>query len=215
VASKYSYRLVLSYYYKTCITTDVIIIVMNSLISDLDKIPQIEAYIKSAKSMAEYYQRAVDGLFLDRVLATSIDLGIIVYLQVDPVLETINRVALSDTDHAKSATKISAVPFHDIKIPLSSPDNSIAKCIRSNQYQLIDDWCYLFTPSLTAEQARLNQKAASIESSLVLPLKATKGALIFSFYQPVKKVTKLHISVAKQYAELIDKSFNKFKTPLS
>ena len=52
----------------------------------------------------------------------------------------------------------------------------------------------------------MNQRGASIESSLVVPLSDHKGALIFSFYQPMVNITDIHTSVAKQFVELVDKA---------
>jgi len=152
----------------------------------------------------QLYQRIVDAPFDDKLFATSIDLGIVVLLLVNPKDKMIDRVALSNTDLARGAVKVSAKPFSDIRIPVHHKENAIARAIASNEHQLTEDWQSLFVPALTAEQARRNQAGASIESSLVWPLKLrTGGALIFSFYQPSAYIDDDHLTFAEDYAQLV------------
>jgi hypothetical protein len=178
---------------------------MDQLISDLNELPQIGAYLVSAKKRKEFDQRVVDALFLDRVLTTSIDLGIVVYLKTNRIARSIDRISLSKTVHAEGAVKVSAKPFHEIRIRMDDPQNIIAQSIRSGKHCLVEDWYYLFTPALTPDQARMNQAGASIESSLVMPLSKKSGALIFSYYQPALNIGEVHISVAKQFVALVEK----------
>lgn len=161
------------------------------------------------------FQSIVDLPFGNKMLTISIDLGIIVLLIENEDSNTLDRVALSNTELAKGAVKVSAKPFHEIKIPLSSKDNALVLAIKSGQHKLVSDWQFLFTPILKPEEARLNQLGASIECSLVVPLNSTRirGAMIFSFYQPENFINEEHISFAKTYVDIVSKKLdNSFKS---
>ncbi len=176
-----------------------------SLIAE-EQYQALDASLRTARGIKKLYQTIVDTPFNDRLLSTSIDLGIIVLLLTNKKNHTVDRVALSDTELAKGAVSVSAKPFHEIRIPLRAKDNCIAQAVKTMKYQLVDDWQYLFTPILTPEQARRNQAGASVECSLIWPLKSGDGgALIFSFYQPIAYVSSDHLAFAERYAALVDK----------
>jgi hypothetical protein len=166
---------------------------------------QIKKLLEAAKSDNALFEVIVNAPFTDRVKVTNIDLGIIVLLLVNTKSQTINRIALSNTELAKGAVKMSAKPFKAIKIPVGYRDNIVAEAIRTNKPRTTGDWQYLFVPALTASQARLNQSGAGIECSLVYPLAARDGgALIFSFFQPPHNISEKHRTFADMYTELVD-----------
>lgn len=165
---------------------------------------------KILSSSKDIYRTIVNSPFKFDLLTTSIDLGIVVLLLVDPKENVLKRVALSDTELAKGAVRVSAVPFHEIKIPMTTKDNALVQAIKTKEHQLVSDWQFLFTPALSPEQSRLNQRGASIECSLVWPLEIKDGgAMIFSFYQPITNILEDHLSFAKSYAQLVSEKLNK------
>src|SRR5690606_24522075 len=148
--------------------------------------------------------------FKEKLLVTDLDLGIVVFLLVNKKAQTIDRIALSNTALAKEAVKVSAKPFREISIPLYEEDNVIAAAIKTGEPQITDDWQYLFTPVLSADEARRNQLSASIECSMIVPIKARDGAaMIFSFYQPIANITDDHRKFARDYAKLVQKYLKK------
>ncbi len=167
--------------------------------------------LEATKTKPQLFDAIVNAPFRDKVHATMIDLGIIVLLLVDPKKKTIDRIALSKTEPAEGAERMSIKPFHHIKIPLGHPDNSIAKAIASGKLQKTEDWHDLFVPALGPEAARFNQAGAGIESSFVMPLSGPdlQGALIFSFYQPLQNIGAEHQAFIKFYTEAIVKNFNR------
>ena len=107
---------------------------------------------------------------------------IIVLNLVDEERAVLKRISLSSTPEAENAQKASAVPFHQIEIPLSAQDNLLIRCLTTQQPQLTHTWPELFVPVLTPEQALRNQTAAGIKTSLVYPVVVQGnaiGALIF------------------------------------
>lgn len=166
----------------------------------------LEKRLITTSSRPGLLREIVNAPFSNRLLCANIDLGIVVLLLVHKENQTIDRVALSDTELAKNAVRVSAKPFHKIRIPLSAQDNSIVEALNSGNPTTTQDWSTLFSPVLTPEQARQNQQAASIECSLVWPLKAgTGGALIFSFYQPLQYVGDDHLAFAEAYASIVER----------
>jgi len=168
-------------------------------------ITQLEAELtESARSKNKLYQSIVDNPFKDRLTAITLDLGIVVFLLVNKETKTINRIALSDTEQAILALKMSPVPFHEIKIPVGHPDNAIAKAISKHAPQHTEDWLDLFTPALTSQQARFNQLGAGIECSWVFPLNIPSGgALIYSYFQPFKNISEDHKKFMTAYTNRV------------
>jgi hypothetical protein len=165
---------------------------------------QITQLLDAAQGDSELFEAIVNAPFHNKIRATRLDLGIIVLLLVDKQQKTINRIALSDTEQAAGALKMSEKPFKAIKIPLGHPDNLIAKAIASGEPQCVVDWKYLFAPALNARAARFNQAGSGIEVSCVYPLPARDGgALIFSFFQDNKNIKQIHNHFMGAYSRLV------------
>lgn len=154
-------------------------------------------------------QSLVDAPFVT-MEAVRIELGVIVLLLVRPKTKTLDRVALSQTEPAAGAVRMSNKPFHEIKIPLDTKDNSLVKAIETGKRQIVTDWKYLFIPELSPEEARDNQRGSGVLVSVVEPFKAKsqKGALIFSFLCPKSSLAKEHLSFTADFAKVVTKFFN-------
>lgn len=142
--------------------------------------------LMAVNNKSQLLQTIVDAPFTNPVEAARMGLGIVVLLLLDHKTGIIHRVALSNTELAKGTTDISVKKFEDIEVPLDAPDNVIARAIRTGKPEGTADWHYLFTPALTAEEARLNQAGGAIAYSEVHPLQnkdCRGGALIFSYFQ--------------------------------
>jgi hypothetical protein len=163
--------------------------------------------LDSAKGDKDLFETIVNAPFSDRRRSALMGLGIVVLLLVNKATRTIDRVALSDTDLAKGAVRMSVKPFRDIKIPINYKGNFIAEAIRSERYQQTSDWQYLFAPELTPEEARLNQAGAGISCSFVYPLIDARagGALIYSYYLPLDKFNSEHHEFMRSYAKLVSR----------
>lgn len=173
---------------------------------------RIRELLDAAGSDEELLEAIVNAPFHDKVRTTRIDLGIIVLLRVNKKVGTIDRVALSDTEQAAGAVKMSELPFKAIKIPLGYEGNFIAKAIDTGEVQHVTDWKYLFAPALNPRAARFNQAGAGIEYSCVHPLKAHDGgALIFSFFQENKNISKAHAKFMAAYSRIADEYLAKYQ----
>jgi hypothetical protein len=167
----------------------------------------LKELLNGAQGDKELFQTIVNAPFSDKRRSALLGLGIVVLLLVNKPTRTIDRVALSDTDLAKGAVRMSVKPFHDIKIPYDYKGNFVAEAIRSERYQQTGDWQYLFAPDLAPEEARLNQAGAGIGCSYVYPLIDARngGALIFSYYLPLDKIEKEHHDFMRTYARIAAK----------
>ncbi len=169
-----------------------------------------ESSLQAAKNREELYDAIVNAPFASPVETVNLGLGIVVLLLQNKKTKTLDRIALSNTDMASGAVKMSAKPFHEIKIPLDAHDNILVKTIESGQPQRTDDWNYLFTPVFTPQEARFNQYGAGIEFSVTYPLYSEKkkqiiGAMIFSYFDKVAEITEEQ----KQFMETIVASASK------
>lgn len=176
-----------------------------------DALQIMSSFLDVSETEADLYERIVNAPFLDKLYATSLDLGIVVLLRENISDGMIDRVALSDTRFAKEAVRASAKPFQEIRIPLESRRNIISLTIEERRSHATEDWEALFTPALTGSEARRNQTSAGIECSIVYPLDVfPSGALIFSFYQPERNLTKVHQNFLVAYTALTSEKLRRF-----
>jgi hypothetical protein len=178
--------------------------IQSHLSDDAAYYTKLKEELQHAKNDHELFDAIVNTPFNDKLKSSLLGLGIIVFLLVNKKTGTVDRVALSKTEQAEGAVRMSAKPFKDIIIPLDAEDNIIVQAIKTGKYTETDDWQYLFLPSLTQEEARFNQAGAGIGYSAVYPLTGKrKGALIFShFYTPDKIGKPQHIFM-QHYSELV------------
>lgn len=172
---------------------------------------KLEKTLGSASKGSKLYQQIVNAPFKHTAWMTQLSLGIIVLLLVDKKTGQINRVALSETESAKGAVDYSVKEFKQIKIPLGYEQNIIATAIRTGRPQQTADWQYLFTPDLTAEEARFNQAGAGIGCSCVYPFDDGNdgGALIFSYYQTPEHLTLYHEKFMTAYSAMTGRSLSR------
>lgn len=175
-------------------------------------IEQLEDKLVRCHTQKEAFRVIVNAPFDYPIEAAQLYLGIVVLLLVDKKTGMIDRVALSNTELAKGTTAISVKKFEDIKIPLDHPDNVIAKAIRTGEPQGTADWQYLFTPALSADEARLNQAAGAIAFSASYPLPGLSGggALIFSYYQYPENIGSEQRKFMKAYSQSVAECLSAF-----
>src|SRR5690348_5496480 len=117
---------------------------------------ELKTILDGAKDRDDLLKKIVNAPFTDRRRTALMGLGISVLLLVNKKTQTIDRIALADTEMAQGTLDMSVKGFHEIKIPLNYRGNFIAEAIRSARYQCTSDWQYLFAPALSPEEARLN-----------------------------------------------------------
>lgn len=185
--------------------------IMSSLIDTSLYPERIEAGLSPATDDKALFQAIVNTPFTNLKMETAfLFLGICVLLQVNKKTGAIDRVALSNTELAKNTTKVSSVPFHEIKSTLTHDENIIARAIKTGQPQDTTDWKFLFAPALTAEQARINQASGGIAYSAVYPLKSRDGgAIIFSYFQYLSEIGEPQHEFMRTYAAFVDKYLHK------
>lgn len=155
---------------------------------------------------SELFNTIVNAPFQTNQMETALlFLGIIVLLLVNKETGQIDRVALSNTELAHNTETVSAIPFIDIKIALNHRSNTIAQAIATGEPQQTTDWKTLFTPALTAEQARINQASGGIAYSAVYPLQARDGgALIFSYFQYSQSIGRSQSAFMERYRAIVE-----------
>lgn len=186
----------------------------------LSSVPDIDSYLANlknildgAKNRDDLYKKTVNAPFSDKRRSALLGLGISVLLLSDKKTKTIDRIALADTEMAQGTLNMSVRSFGDIKIPLGYHGNFIAEAIRSGRYQCTSDWQYLFAPVLTPEEARLNQAGGSISCSFVYPLVGLPGggAMIFSYFISIDRISEEHKDFMFHYAKLVTAALTKLK----
>ena len=170
---------------------------------------ELVSLLSMNRPVKDMYKIVVNAPFHDKLQATSLDLGIIVFLKVTG--KTIDRVAVSKTEHADWATKMLPIPLKKIKVPVGHKQNLVAKAIATGRSQKTTDWKQLFEPAIPDDAARFVQAGAGIDCSLVYPVKncGQGAALIYSFYQPLNDLGKEHYDFMKFYTEAVSSSLSK------
>jgi len=181
------------------------VVLYSGMVGDIF-LRQLRQLLRVANNDAELFEAIVNAPFHKPIKAAELDLGIIVFLQANKKTNTIDRLALSNTEAATGTVRMSEKPFGEIKIPLGHKENAIARAIETGAPQFVSDWKYLFTPAMDARAARFNQAGGGIEFSAVFPLKARDGgAIIFSYFQVSKNICQKHHSFMQDYVELVNR----------
>lgn len=143
---------------------------------------KLEKIILNTLDYNEVVQRICDGL-LTELDYLKLGYRIIVLTLIDHDKKVLKRISLSQTEEAAKAQSASAIPFHQIDIPLDAKDNLLIKTIETGQPHFTHHWPDIFRPTLTDEQAIANQTAANIKTSMLYPVFVNQkviGAVIFS-----------------------------------
>lgn len=168
---------------------------------------ELHALLLKPKTDKQLFQTIVNAPFTTRSKGRPVGLTIVVLLLVNKATDSIDRIALADTESARGAVEFSVKPFHEIKIPLDDKKNAIVKAIKTNTHQIVTDWQYLFTPVLSAEESRFNQAGAGIATSVIYPLSDARdgGALIFSYVLQSDDIAKQYHHFMEHYARAASK----------
>lgn len=160
------------------------------------------------KSDKQLFSKIVNLPFADKKTSTILGLGVVVLLLVNKKERTIDRISLSNTEHATGATNYSVKPFKEIKIPLDHRENYIGVAIRTKRPMMTADWKDIFIPALSPQEARLNQAGAGVACSVIYPLSQARsgGAMIFSYYEPLGNIRDDHHNFMKKYSSLVSAS---------
>ena len=171
---------------------------------------ELRTMLAHAKNETELFYTIVNGPFLAKTKSMPLGLGHTVMVLVNNQNQTVDRVALSNTESAVGAVNFSVKAFNDIKIPLSTKNNLLVKAIETNKPQETEDWNDTFTPVLTPEEARFNQAGAGAGCTIIYPFKARSGgAMSFSYVIPLRDIHKQHHKFMKTYTELVDHALSK------
>lgn len=166
---------------------------------------EFKKILGATNSEDELFHAVVNAPFHDPLQTSLIFLGIVVLLLVNKETGMIDRIAVTDNELAAGTKKMSVKKFEEIKIPVGHTENIIAKAIESGEPQGTGDWQYLFTPALTAQEARFNQAGGGIGYSAVYPLKDVRdgGALIFSYFLYPKDLGSVQRDFMEKYTKLV------------
>lgn len=169
---------------------------------------QLQKLLENAPSAAARYEAIVNAPFRQQLAAAHLGLGTVVLLLVHEANGTLDRIALSKTESAHGAVRMSAKPFKAIRIPLNNPDNLTVRALIQNTPQQIIDWHDLFTPALTGHEARLNQAGAGVECTVAFPLVYNgkpRGVLLFSYLEPAEQIGDSHYAFMERYCAIVSK----------
>ncbi|MDO8515396.1 MAG: GAF domain-containing sensor histidine kinase [bacterium] len=166
---------------------------------------RLQKIILDTLDFNEVVQKICDGLLTE---LGYLDLGyrIIVLTLIDEEKGVLKRISLSQTGEAAKAQEASAVPFHDIEIPLSAKNNLLVKAIKEMKPCITHCWTDIFAPILTPEQAFANQTAAGIETSMIYPVVVRDkaiGALIFSMVKEEQEVSEEEKELITGFTEIV------------
>lgn len=168
---------------------------------------ELKTMLSQAIDDQHLFNTIVNAPFNTKSKAHPLGLSIVVLLLVNKNNNSVQRIALADTDSAKGAMEYSVKPFNEIEIPLTDKNNAIVNAIATDKPQRVTDWYFLFTPELTAEEARFNQAGAGIATSIVYPLENTRdgGALIFSYVLGEENITSEYHAFMRHYTNVVSK----------
>lgn len=89
---------------------------------------------------------------------------------IDKDKGVIRRVAASRTKEAEEAIKALQVPFNQIEIPISDPNNLMARAVREHKSFTTENAHYVFTPVLSEEESQKIQHIMQTKTTLIYPI---------------------------------------------
>lgn len=166
---------------------------------------RLQKIILDTLDFNQVVQRIVDGL-LSELGYLQLGYRIVVLTLVNEETGLLERISLSQTHEAEMAQQVSAVPFHDIKIPLSSSNNLLVKALMEKRPFVTKSWPEIFTPVLTVEQATTNQQASGIKTSMIYPVVVRGkgiGVLIFSLIKDEAEVSDQEKELIRGFTDVV------------
>ncbi len=118
----------------------------------------------------------------------------------------LERVAISSTEEAQKAIKLSPVPFKDIRIPIYETENLGIKAMREKSIYKTRNWYDILQPVYSQEQAAIVQQAVGIKSSMIYPISFRGkpiGVLIFSMVKEYEEVTEEESDLLDGFTDLV------------
>lgn len=143
---------------------------------------------------------------LDELGYLQLGYRIIVLALVNKSSGYLERIAISETEEAKKALKLSPVPFKEIRIPLDETDNLSIRSLNDKSSYKTRNMFDILKPIYTSEQAAVIQKGIGIKASLVFPLifrNESIGILIFSMNKDYEEVTEEENDLIKGFVDLV------------
>lgn len=150
-------------------------------------------------------QKTCDSL-LNELGYLNLGYRIIVFSLYKEDINGLQRISLSQTPQAQAATSISTIPFHDIVIPVTATDNLCIKAFLEQKPQHTTDWKDILSPPLSPEDARTNQNAAGIKTSMIFPVVSkgkSLGTLIFSLVKDYSQVSASEFDLINGFTDIV------------
>lgn len=173
--------------------------------STIEALWRLQKIILDSLDFNEVVKKIVDGL-LNELGYLELGYRIIVLTLVDEARGVLKRVSLSSTLEAARAMAASAVPFHEIEIPLEVYDNLLIKVINEQKPYTTHYWPDIFKPILVTEEALANQKAAGIKTSMIYPVivkEKSIGVLIFSMVKDEEEVSDDEKDLIRGFTDIV------------
>ena len=171
----------------------------------IDALWRLQKIILDTLDFNEVVQKIVDSV-LSELGYLKLGYRIVVLALLDEEKQVLKRISISQTADAKRALEVTPVPFHEIDIPFSEPDNICARAVRNVQKYTTHDWYDILRPSYTREEAAQVQKVVGIKTSMVFPViskgKAI-GFLIFSMVKDEKDVSQAEHDLIKGFTDVV------------
>ncbi|MBI2031906.1 MAG: GAF domain-containing sensor histidine kinase [Candidatus Levybacteria bacterium] len=166
---------------------------------------KLEKIILDTLDFREVVQKICDSV-LTELGYLNLGYRIIVLTLIDEEKGVLKRISLSQTSEAEEAQKASAVPFHEIEIPLNAESNLLIRALKDGKPYVTHHWPDIFRPILTDEQALKNQTAAGIKTSMIYPViikDKPSGVLIFSMIKGEEEVFENELDLIKGYTDVV------------
>jgi hypothetical protein len=171
--------------------------------------------LKSPNKRTLYHQ-VVEAPFRDNTTAVLLSLGFICLYIVNPKNQDIRLKAVSETEIYRLS--VEGIDFNPSKYHLSfdkNKNNTIVRAISSNKPTSTSDWRTLNSGQNTTSTVRLNQASGGIGCTVIYPLTgATKGALMFNYYQYPDEIHKGQHRFMKRYTQIVSRSLDTSANPV-
>lgn len=138
------------------------------------------------------------------IIPRELDFATGVVAIVDEKKGTIRRIAASKTKEAEEAIKAIKIPFNQIEISISDPNNLMAKAVREQKSFITTDTYDVLGPVLNRQETKKIQEIMQTKTTVVYPIiskNRTIGVFLASTKKPQDQLTKYELEIIRTFVE--------------
>lgn len=170
----------------------------------LEALQRLEKIILDTLDFRELVQKICDSI-LNELYFLDLSYRLVILALINEKEAKLEIVANSQTPEAQKAIKQTQIPLSWLELSLTDTENSVVDLTRFQSTQKISDWSKIFT-SISSDTATAAQKAAGIQTTLLVPISAkgkNSGVLMFAVAKDKELITPEEQELMEGFTDIV------------